>query len=78
MLGDYLSRRMPPPSAGVRLLGPALAPISRLRGRTRWQLLLKGPTHAALAPLLARLEVKLEDIPAGVKVTIDVDPGAML
>ena len=52
MLGDFLSRRMPPPSAGVRLLGPALAPISRLRGRTRWQLLLKGPTHLALAPLL--------------------------
>jgi len=78
MLGDFLSRRMPPPSAGVRLLGPALAPISRLRGRTRWQLLLKGPTHVALAPLLARLEIKLEDIPSGVKVTIDVDPSAML
>ncbi len=78
MLGDFLSRRMPPPSAGVRLLGPAPAPISRLRGRTRWQVLLKGPTHAALAPLLARLEVKLEEVPSGVKVTIDVDPGAML
>ena len=78
MLGDFLSRRMPPPSAGVRLLGPALAPISRLRGRTRWQLLLKGPTHTALAPLLARLETKLEELPSGVKVTIDVDPGAML
>jgi primosomal protein N' (replication factor Y) len=78
MLGDFLSRRMPPPSAGVRLLGPALAPISRLRGRTRWQLLLKGPTHAALASLLARLETKLEEVPSGVKVTIDVDPGAML
>jgi primosomal protein N' (replication factor Y) len=78
MLGDFLSRRMPPPSVGVRMLGPALAPISRLRGRTRWQVLLKGPTHVALAPLLARLEAKLEDIPSGVKVTIDVDPGAML
>jgi primosomal protein N' (replication factor Y) len=78
MLGDFLSRRMPPPSVGVRLLGPALAPISRLRGRTRWQLLLKGPTHTALGPLLARLEAKLEDIPSGVKVTIDVDPSAML
>jgi len=78
MLGDFLSRRMPPPSAGVRLLGPALAPISRLRGRTRWQLLLKGPTHGAFASLLARLETKLEEVPSGVKVTIDVDPGAML
>ncbi|HYO56729.1 MAG TPA: hypothetical protein VEU50_28470 [Archangium sp.] len=60
------------------MLGPALAPISRIRGRTRWQLLRKGPTHAALAPLLARLEAKLVDIPSAVRVTIDVDPAAML
>ena len=79
MLGDYLSRNMPPPSWGVRMLGPAIAPIARIRGRTRWQLLLKGPTHAALAPLLARLESRLlEDVPSGVRVTIDVDPAAML
>lgn len=77
-LGDFLSRRMPPASAGVRLLGPALAPIARIRGKTRWQILLKGPTHAALAPLLARLEEKLEEVPSSVKVVIDVDPGAML
>jgi primosomal protein N' (replication factor Y) len=79
MLGDYLSRNMPPPSWGVRMLGPAIAPIARIRGRTRWQLLLKAPTHAALAPLLARLESRLlEDVPSGVRVTIDVDPAAML
>jgi primosomal protein N' (replication factor Y) len=41
-------------------------------------LLLKGPTHAAIAPLLARLEAKLVDIPSAVRVTIDVDPAAML
>jgi primosomal protein N' (replication factor Y) (superfamily II helicase) len=78
VLGDHLARRMPPPSAGVRLLGPALAPISRIRGKTRWQLLLKAPTHAALAPLLAALEAKLDDVPSSVRVVIDVDPGAML
>jgi len=77
-LGDYLGRHMPPSSWGVRLLGPALAPISRIRGKTRWQLLLKAPTHAALAPLLARLEAKLVDVPSAVRVTIDVDPAAML
>ena len=77
-LGDYLGRHMPPSSWGVRMLGPALAPISRIRGKTRWQLLLKAPTHAALAPLLARLEAKLVDVPSAVRVTIDVDPAAML
>ncbi|WNG24484.1 primosomal protein N' [Cystobacter fuscus] len=77
-LGDFIGRHMPPASWGVRLLGPAVAPISRIRGKTRWQLLLKAPTHAALAPLLARLEAKLVDIPSAVRVTIDVDPAAML
>jgi primosomal protein N' (replication factor Y) len=77
-IGDFLSRNMPPASWGVRLLGPSLAPISRIRGRTRWQLLLKAPSHAALAPLLARLEAKLVDLPSAVRVTIDVDPAAML
>jgi primosomal protein N' (replication factor Y) len=77
-LGDDLARHMPPASWGVRLLGPALAPISRIRGRTRWQLLIKGPTHAAFAPLLARLESRLEELPSSVRVSLDVDPAAML
>ena len=78
MLGHHLAQAMPPASHGVRLLGPAVAPIARIRGKTRWQLLLKGPTHASLAPLLSHLEARLPDVPSGVKVTLDVDPGAML
>lgn len=77
-LGQRLSRRMPPASHGVRLLGPAPAPIARIKGRTRWQLLLKGPTHASLAPLLSEVEAALADAPSAVKVVIDVDPTAML
>ncbi|TQF08538.1 primosomal protein N', partial [Myxococcus llanfairpwllgwyngyllgogerychwyrndrobwllllantysiliogogogochensis] len=77
-LGNLVTKNMPPASVGVRLLGPALAPIAKIRGKTRWQLLLKGPTHVALAPLLARVEAALVDVPSAVKVVIDVDPGAML
>lgn len=77
-LGDLLARHLPPASAGVRLLGPAPAPIARIRGRTRWQLLLKAPSHAALSPLLSRLEAKLAELPSSVRVVIDVDPAAML
>jgi primosomal protein N' (replication factor Y) len=77
-IGDRLGRKMPPASRGVRLLGPAPAPIARIKGRTRWQLLLKGPTHASLAPLLDEVEARLEEVPAAVKVVIDVDPTAML
>lgn len=77
-LGDRMGRRMPPPSHGVRLLGPAPAPIARIKGKTRWQLLLKGPTHGSLAPLLDVVEARLPDLPGSVKVVIDVDPTAML
>jgi primosomal protein N' (replication factor Y) len=77
-LADEAAGKLPPPSSGVRLLGPAPAPISRIKGRYRWQLLLKGPTHAALAPLTDELERRLADVPSAVRVVIDVDPGAML
>jgi primosomal protein N' (replication factor Y) len=63
---------------GVRLLGPAPAPIARIKGKTRWQLLLKGPTHASLSGPLRAIESCLSALPSSVKVIIDVDPGAML
>jgi primosomal protein N' (replication factor Y) len=77
-LGQVLARALPHSSRGVRLLGPAPAPITKLRGKTRWQLVLKAPTHHALGPPLDALEKALEDLPSGVKVIIDVDPVAML
>jgi primosomal protein N' (replication factor Y) len=77
-LAERMARRMPRASAGVRLLGPAPAPIARIKGRTRWQMLLKGPTHASLAAPLAEVEARLVDLPSAVKVVIDVDPSAML
>jgi primosomal protein N' (replication factor Y) (superfamily II helicase) len=77
-LGEVLARALPPPSHGVRLLGPAPAPITRIKGRSRFQLVLKGPSHAALAGPLDALERALEDVPRAVKVVIDVDPVAML
>ena len=77
-LGRAVARALPGPAAGVRLLGPAPAPLSRLKGKTRWQLVLKGPTHAALEGPLAAVEALLEGLPRSVKVVLDVDPGAML
>jgi len=77
-LGDRLGVLLPGPDTGVRLLGPAPAPLPRLRGRSRWQLLLKAPRHTLLGPLLDQLEKDLEVLPAAVRVVLDVDPGAML
>jgi primosomal protein N' (replication factor Y) len=77
-LAARLGERLPPPASGVRLLGPAPAPIARLKGLTRWQLLLKAPQHRILRPLLDRAEQALASLPRGVRGVIDVDPGAML
>jgi len=77
-LAKRLARKLPPPSWGVRLLGPAPAPIRKLKGKTRWQMLLKGPSHASLAGPLSVVEAFLDELPASVKVAIDVDPAAML
>jgi primosomal protein N' (replication factor Y) len=77
-LGQRMARALPRASAGVRLLGPAPAPIARIRGKTRWQLLLKAPTHAAMNSPLDAAEALLPELPKAVRVVIDVDPGAML
>lgn len=77
-LARVAEKHLPPPSQGVRMLGPAAAPIARIKGKTRWQLVLKAPTHAAMARTIDALEAALVDVPSAVRVVIDVDPGAML
>ena len=60
----------------VDLLGPAPAPLARVRGKHRWQLLLRAREHAPLHRL-ARL-LASEELPAGVELAIDIDPVALL
>ena len=59
-------------------LGPAPAPIERLRGRFRYQLLVKGSD----APRVRRAAELLRDaaasLPDGVQVGIDTNPQNML
>jgi primosomal protein N' (replication factor Y) len=64
---------------GVTVLGPAEAPIARLRGRTRWQILLKGKRRADVhRAAQAALAYKQASPPTGVRIIIDVDPQSML
>jgi primosomal protein N' (replication factor Y) len=60
----------------ITILGPAPAPLSRLQGRYRWQLLLKGENRAELHGLCRQLNTEREAGP--VKLTVDVDPENML
>ncbi len=63
------------PEGGIVVLGPAPAPLERLRGRDRRQLLIKSQDHRRLARLLDRaaLEGRGET-----RVVVDIDPLSML
>ncbi len=63
------------------MVGPAPAPLSRLRGRHRWQLLLKGRTSGAvrrLAGVVAAEATGCRALPAGATLSLDVDPASLL
>jgi primosomal protein N' (replication factor Y) len=57
----------------VAVLGPAEAPLARLKGRTRWHVWLKHPDRPALRAFARSLVADLE-VPHDVRVTVDVDP----
>jgi primosomal protein N' (replication factor Y) len=70
--GRALGGRFP----DVTLLGPVEAPLKRLKGRCRYQILLRGPERKnvhGLARALAEVE-----LPAGVRRVLDVDPVSTL
>jgi len=60
----------------MRVLGPAPAPIERIKQRYRWQVLLKARERNELRAALA----KVSSYPArdGIRVSIDIDPLNML
>jgi primosomal protein N' (replication factor Y) len=63
--------------AEVRLLGPAEAPVFRLKDFYRYHFQLQSPSAATLHQLLRAVLPTLR-VPAGVEYTLDVDPLNML
>ena len=63
--------------AEVRLLGPAEAPVFRLKGYFRFHFQLQSPSPGTLHQLLRMVLPSLR-APAGVELTVDVDPFNML
>ena len=61
----------------IEVLGPAPAPIEKLRNRFRWQLLLKGKQSSALLDF-ARHALELAPKTRNVRLHVDVDPYSML
>lgn len=65
----------------VEMVGPAPAPLSRLRGRHRWHLLLKCASSAAVRRLAAAVAAEARQpggLTRGVVLSVDVDPATLL
>jgi len=70
-------RKQPAAYTGIEVLGPAPAPIARLRGRYRWQILLKGKKSPALLGLAGRAKMTVPRSNRA-RLHVDVDPYNML
>jgi primosomal protein N' (replication factor Y) len=75
-LRDLTNHRLSPDHS-IEILGPAPAPIEKLRSRFRWQILLKGKQSAALLEL-ARQAQALVPRTRALRLHVDVDPYSML
>jgi len=65
-----------PEIVGVEVLGPVPAPLEKLRGRTRWQIWLRGADRVALRRVARSLLAA--ELPPNVRVGLDVDPMSAL
>ncbi|MDD5563223.1 MAG: primosomal protein N' [Thermoanaerobaculaceae bacterium] len=66
------ARALDPAPPSLRVIGPAPAPLARLRGRWRVQMLLLAPARPPLRAALAAITAI--ELPGGVHRVVDVDP----
>ncbi len=73
-------RNWPTRGKEIQLLGPVRAPMSRLKGKFRWQLLIKCKSMTLLKHFLNETENLFDGIPEArlVQLRVDVDPYDML
>jgi primosomal protein N' (replication factor Y) len=74
-----LGRLLEPSPAGVKVLGPAPAPVARIRGEHRYQMLIKAASRNRLSDILAsiRHHAAQQKWPAAA-LLLDVDPLTLL
>lgn len=76
-LGKRISEALAKQGTTARVLGPAPAPIAKLRGQHRFQIQVQGPDADALRAALRETAADVKT-PDGVQWIIDVDPLDML
>lgn len=78
VLAAWLRPALP---AGDEICGPAEAPLSKLKDRWRWQLLIKCADSAASGAALERAAAQIlahDDLPAAFRLSLDVDPFSVM
>jgi primosomal protein N' (replication factor Y) len=65
-------------SGAVMVLGPAPAPIARVRGRYRFRVMLRARERALLRAVLVRVDDARALLPRDVRASIDIDPVQLL
>jgi primosomal protein N' (replication factor Y) len=73
-----VARSVADAASGVDVLGPAPAPITRIRGRHRFRIMVRGAERAALRKVLLAIERARAALPRSVRSAIDVDPVQLL
>ena len=73
-------KKWPKRGKEIQVLGPAEAPLSKLKGKYRWQILLKCKRAVLLHYLLEEVQVVSQKVlrSSGVSMIVDVDPYQML
>ena len=74
-----LERILVPPPVGVRVLGPAEAPVARLKAEYRYQLLLKASKRTVLREIVTKLrDYTLKQKWPATAVVVDIDPLSLM
>lgn len=67
-----------PEYQSISILGPAPAPLAKLRGHYRFQALIKAPSVPLLQGFCRQLTGNLDWLPSAIKLSVDIDPITML
>jgi primosomal protein N' (replication factor Y) len=78
MLAELVRRHPLVQSEAVQVLGPAPAPIERLRGRYRFRFILRAQERGPLRKVASVLARRLDDGVAPARASLDIDPYSML
>ncbi|MBW6508596.1 MAG: primosomal protein N' [Desulfuromonadales bacterium] len=69
-----LARHLQSVAGDVEILGPSPCPLTRLRGKYRYQILLKSPSRPPLRRMLVAVDSAATELPRQVSIHIDIDP----